>query len=180
MKLKRRDLLGLGISTAALAACNKFANAPSNKSSGNLVAANTDASSAKLRLGFQPPYVVVPLIDGEGYQLNYVALFGRIDYIEENPEVVQKFLQAYKQAITWAKNNRQPAVDILVKQNKLSPEAADLTFSRRNLILEPPNNEYRQELLKQSQLLTRLGLIEQQPNWNKAIDTTLAQTVAAS
>ncbi len=336
MKLKRRDLLGLGISTAALAACNKFANAPSNKSSGNFVAANTDASSAKLRLGFQPPYVavyalreqkllekafagqstnfefrrmlslkplaealsagaldlglggtpiaaiangqpikiialverspkthallvlpnsrikkiadlkgkklgnpsgksyyfairvleraglkdtdvewvqiendagraallsgaidvwgtwdpfyasaevakeVVPLVDGEGYQLNYVALFGRIDYIEENPEVVQKFLQAYKQAITWAKNNRQPAVDILVKQNKLSPEAADLTLSRRNLIFEPPNNEYRQELIEQSQLLTRLGLIEQQPNWNKAIDTTLAQTVAAS
>ncbi|MEH2150309.1 aliphatic sulfonate ABC transporter substrate-binding protein [Nostoc sp.] len=123
---------------------------------------------------------VVPLVDGEGYQLNYVALFGRIDYIEKNPEVVQKFLKAYKQAITWAKDNRQAAVNILVKENKLSPEAASLTLGRRNLIFEPPNDEYRQELINQSQLFARLGLIKQQPNWDKAIDTTLAKTIAAS
>ena len=123
---------------------------------------------------------VVPLVDGEGYQLNYVALFGRIDYIEKNPEVVQKFLQAYKQAVTWAKDNRQAAVNILVKENKLSPEAASLTLGRRNLIFEPPNDEYRQELINQSQLFARLGLIKQQPNWDKAIDTTLVKTIAAS
>ncbi|MCP6757982.1 MAG: ABC transporter substrate-binding protein [Fischerella sp. CENA71] len=122
---------------------------------------------------------VVPLVDGEGYHLNYVALFGRIDYIEKNSEAVQKFLEAYKGAITWAKDNRQPAVDILVKENKLSPEAAGLTLGRRNLIFEPPNDEYRQELINQSQLLARLGLIKQQPNWDKAIDTTLAKTVAS-
>ena len=123
---------------------------------------------------------VVPLVDGEGYQLNYVALFGRIDYIEKNPEVVEKFLQAYKQAVTWAKDNRQAAVNILVKENKLSPEAASLTLGRRNLIFEPPNDEYRQELINQSQLFARLGLIKQQPNWDKAIDTTLVKTIAAS
>ncbi len=46
--LKRRHLLGLGISTAALAACGRL-----NKAS------NTDTNAAKLRLGFQPPYVAV-------------------------------------------------------------------------------------------------------------------------
>ncbi|MBH8578115.1 aliphatic sulfonate ABC transporter substrate-binding protein [Nostocaceae cyanobacterium CENA369] len=334
MRLKRRDLLGLGISTAALAACGKLANSPSNTSSAIPVAANNETSSAKLRLGFQPPYVavyalreqkllekafarkstnfefrrmlslkpvtealsasaidlglggtpiaalaasipikiialverspkthallvlpnspiktiadlkgkklgnpsgksyyfairvleraglkdsdvdwvqiendagraallsgaidvwgtwdpfyasaevaqeVVPLVDGEGYQLNYVALFGRTDYIENNPETIQKFLQAYKQAIFWAKDNRQAAVDILVKENKLSKQAAALTLGRRNLIFESPNDEYRQELINQSQLLTRLGLIEQQPNWDNAIDTTLAKAVS--
>lgn len=336
MRLKRRDLLSLGISTAALAACGKLANSPSNTSSNATpVAANTDVSSAKLRLGFQPPYVavyalreqkllekalaekstsvefrrmlslkpvtealsasaidlglggtpvaaisagqpikiialverspkthallvlpnspikkiadlkgkklgspsgksyyfairvleraglkdtdvewvqiendagraallsgaidvwgtwdpfyasaevakeVVPLVDGEGYQLNYVALFGRTDYIEKNPETIQKFLQAYKQAINWAKDNRQAAVDILVKENKLSKEAAALTLGRRNLIFEVPNDEYRQELINQSQLLTRLGLIKQQPNWDSAIDTTVAKAIAS-
>ncbi|MBD2339931.1 aliphatic sulfonate ABC transporter substrate-binding protein [Calothrix sp. FACHB-156] len=336
MRLKRRELLGLGISTAALAACGKLANSPSNTSTNATpVAANTDVSSTKLRLGFQPPYVavyalreqkllekalaeksttvefcrmlslkpvtealsasaidlglggtpvaaiaagqpikiialverspkthallvlpnspikkiadlkgkklgnpsgksyyfairvleraglkdtdvewvqiendagrsallsgaidvwgtwdpfyasaevakeVVPLVDGEGYLLNYVALFGRTDYIEKNPETIQKFLQAYKQAISWAKDNRQAAVDILVKENKLSPQAADLTLGRRNLIFEVPNDEYRQELINQSQLLTRLGLIKQQPNWDSAIDTTVAKAIAS-
>ncbi|WP_335099091.1 aliphatic sulfonate ABC transporter substrate-binding protein [Nostoc sp.] len=334
--MKRRDFFGLGLSTAALAACGKVANLPSTTSSATLVAGNKSTNSTTLRLGFQPPYVavyalreqkllekafagqstnfefrrllslkpvaealsanaldlglggtpvaaiasgqpirvialverspkthallvlpnspiktiadlkgkklgnpsgksyyfagkvleraglkdtdikwvqiendagraallsgaidvwgtwdpfyasaevakeVVPLVDGEGYQLNYVALFGRIDYIEKNPEVVQKFLQAYKQAVTWAKDNRQAAVNILVKENKLSPEAASLTLGRRNLIFEPPNDEYRQELINQSQLFARLGLIKQQPNWDKAIDTTLAKTIAAS
>lgn len=93
---------------------------------------------------------------------------------------MQKFLQAYKQAVTWAKDNRQAAVDILVKENKLSPEAASLILGRRNLIFEPPNDEYRQELINQSQLFARLGLIKQQPNWDNAIDTTLAKTIAAS
>jgi sulfonate transport system substrate-binding protein len=335
MRIKRRDLLGLGISTAAFTACGKFANAPSNTSTTTPVAANTVASSAKLRLGFQPPYVavyalreqkllekafagqsinfefhrllslkpvtealsasaidlglggtpiaaiaagqpirvialverspkthallvlpnspikkiadlkgkklgnplgksyyfgmrvleraglkdtdvewvqiendagrsallsgaidvwgtwdpfyasaevakeVVPLVDGEGYHLNYVALFGRIDYMEQNPEAVQKFLQAYKQAITWAKDNRQAAIDILVKENKLSPEAASLTLGRRNLIFEPPNDEYRQEPINQSQLLARLGLIKKLPNWDKAIDTKFATAVSS-
>ncbi|OUL34994.1 aliphatic sulfonate ABC transporter substrate-binding protein [Nostoc sp. T09] len=335
MRLKRRDLLGLGISAAALAACSKLANSPSNTSSAIPIAANNETSSAKLRLGFQPPYVavyalreqkllekalagksttvefrrmlslkpvtealsasaidlglggtpvaaiaagipikiialverspkthallvlpnspikkiadlkgkklgnpsgksyyfairvleraglkdtdiewvqiendagrsallsgaidvwgtwdpfyasaevakeVVPLVDGEGYQLNYVALFGRTDYIEKNSETIQKFLQAYKQAISWAKDNRQAAVDILVKENKLSPQAAALTLGRRNLIFEPPNDEYRQELINQSQLLTRLGLIKQQPNWDNAIDTTLAKAIVS-
>jgi len=122
---------------------------------------------------------VVPLVDGEGYHLNYVALFGRIDYMEQNPEAVQKFLQAYKQAITWAKDNRQAAIDILVKENKLSPEAASLTLGRRNLIFEPPNDEYRQELINQSQLLARLGLIKKLPNWDKAIDTKFATAVSS-
>lgn len=336
MRMKRRDLLGLGLSTAALAACGRVVKAPSTTSTATPVAANINANSATLRLGFQPPYVavyalreqkllekaftgqstnfefrrllslkpvtealsagaidlglggtpvaaiasgqpirvialverspkthallvlpnspiktiadlkgkklgnpsgksyyfagkvleraglkdtdvewvqiendagraallsgaidvwgtwdpfyasaevakeVVPLVDGEGYQLNYVALFGRIDYIEKNPMAVQKFLQAYKQALTWARENRQAAVNILVKENKLSPQAASLTLSRRNLIFEPPNDEYRQELINQSQLLFRLGLIKQQPNWDNAIDTTLAKTIAAS
>ncbi|WP_242063059.1 aliphatic sulfonate ABC transporter substrate-binding protein [Nostoc sp. FACHB-145] len=334
--MKRRDLLGLGLSTATLAACSKAAKIPSTVSNTTPIAAKTSVNSATLRLGFQPPYVavyalreqkllekafagkstnfefrrllslkpvteaisagaidlglggtpvaaiasgqpiriialverspkthallvlpnspiktiadlkgkklgnpsgksyyfagkvleraglkdtdiewvqiendagraallsgaidvwgtwdpfyasaevakeVVALVNGEGYQLNYVALFGRIDYIEKNPEAVQKFLEAYKQALTWARENRQAAVNILVKENKLSPEAASLTLSRRNLIFEPPNDEYRQELINQSQLLFRLGLIKQQPNWDNAIDTTLAKTIAAS
>ncbi|MBD2214958.1 hypothetical protein H6G27_34715 [Nostoc linckia FACHB-104] len=167
MRLKRRDLLGLGISTAALAACGKLANSPSNTSSNATpVAAKTETSSAKLRLGFQPPYVAV-------YALREQKL------LEKNPETIQKFLQAYKQAISWAKDNRQAAVDILVKENKLSPQAADLTLGRRNLIFEVPNDEYRQELINQSQLLTRLGLIKQQPNWDSAIDTTVAKAIAS-
>ncbi|MEH1819636.1 MAG: aliphatic sulfonate ABC transporter substrate-binding protein [Nostoc sp.] len=122
---------------------------------------------------------VVPLVDGGDYVLNYVALFGRTEYIEQNPETIQRFLQAYKQALTWVQDNRQAAVDILVKENKLSPEAAALTLGRRNLLFEPPNQEYRQELVTQSQLLARLGLIKQQPNWDKAIDTAIAKTVAS-
>ncbi|BAY24017.1 hypothetical protein NIES2100_38100 [Calothrix sp. NIES-2100] len=56
--------------------------------------------------------------------------------------------------------------------------SAASTLGRRNIIFEAPNDEYRQELIKQSQLLTRLGLIKQQPNWDNAIDTTLAKAIA--
>ncbi|MEH1852955.1 MAG: hypothetical protein V7L11_15105 [Nostoc sp.] len=58
MSIKRRHLLGMGISTAAVAACGKIANAPSTTPSVAPVAA-TSKSASKLRLGFQPPYVAV-------------------------------------------------------------------------------------------------------------------------
>ncbi|MEH1831540.1 MAG: hypothetical protein V7L29_05525 [Nostoc sp.] len=40
-------------------------------------------------------------------------------------------------------------------------------------------SRYRQEVVTQSQLLARLGLIKQQPNWDKAIDTAIAKAVTS-
>lgn len=120
---------------------------------------------------------VVPLVDGAGYHLNYVAVFGRTEYLEQNSETVQRFLKAYQQGVAWVNKNKKAAVEILVRENKLSPEAAALTMNRRNILFELPNDEYRKELVRQAKLLARLGLIKQEPNWNQAIDTKFAEAV---
>ncbi|KYC38901.1 aliphatic sulfonate ABC transporter substrate-binding protein [Scytonema hofmannii PCC 7110] len=119
----------------------------------------------------------IAIVDGTQYVLNYVALFGRTEYIEQNPDTVRRFLKAYQQAVNWVKQNRQKAVEILVRENKLAPEAAALTLSRRNILLQPPNQEYRTDLANQAKLLVRLGLIKQEPDWSQVIDTKFAASI---
>ncbi|MBV9388159.1 MAG: aliphatic sulfonate ABC transporter substrate-binding protein, partial [Chroococcidiopsidaceae cyanobacterium CP_BM_ER_R8_30] len=61
--LKRRRLLELGISTAALAACSPLATPPATTPSASSAPQTTPPASQgntpQLRLGFQPPYVAV-------------------------------------------------------------------------------------------------------------------------
>jgi sulfonate transport system substrate-binding protein len=119
----------------------------------------------------------IAIADGTQYVLNYVALFGRTEYIEQNPDTVRRFLKAYQQAVNWVKQNRQKAVEILVRENKLAPEAAALTLSRRNILLQPPNQEYRTDLANQAKLLVRLGLIKQEPDWSQVIAPKFAASI---
>jgi sulfonate transport system substrate-binding protein len=119
----------------------------------------------------------VPIVDGDGHILNYVAIFGRTEYLKQYPETVQQFLKSYKQAVTWVNTNRSTAAEILARENKLSLEAATLTLNRRNFIFGEPNAEFREDVIEQGKLLLKLKITQQEPDWNQAIDTTLAQAV---
>ena len=79
--------------------------------------------------------------------------------------------------MSWVNQNRDAARDILVKENKLLLEAAQLTLSRRNIILQAPNDEFRKELEDQSKLLVELKLAKQVPNWNQIIDPSFAKAI---
>ncbi len=122
----------------------------------------------------------VVLVDAQGYYPNYVSLFARSDYLAAYPETIKRFIRAYKQALDYVKANHQAAVNLFVQQNKLSPEVAELTFSRRNYQLSAPNDEFKTDLIDQSKLLHQLGVITQEPDWSKVIDATIAQQALGS
>jgi sulfonate transport system substrate-binding protein len=116
----------------------------------------------------------IPLVDGEGYIQNYVALFGRSNYIKSYPDTVKRFIQAYKQALDYVKSHHDTAVNLFVQQNKLTPEVAELTLSRRNYLISAPTPDYTADLVEQSKLLKQFGVLQTEPDWSSVVDTSIA------
>jgi sulfonate transport system substrate-binding protein len=121
----------------------------------------------------------VKLVDGEGFYPNYVTVFGRTEFIEKYPEAVVRFLQVYSKALGWVKENRADALKIFTEENQYKPEVADLTWARRNYLLDAPNDEFLADIKDQSKMYVRLGVTQTEPNWDTAIDTKLAKQALA-
>ena len=117
----------------------------------------------------------VKLVDGDPFYPNYVTLFGRVEFLEKYPEAVVRFMQTYKQALDWVQANRTDALGIFTEENQYKPEVADLTWARRNYLLDAPNDEFMADVRDQAKMYVRLGVTQQEPNWDTAIDTKLAK-----
>jgi sulfonate transport system substrate-binding protein len=117
----------------------------------------------------------VKLVDGDPFYPNYVTLFGRTEFIEKHPEAVIRFMKTYSTALGWVKENRSDALQIFTEENQYKPEVADLTWNRRNYLLDVPNDEFMADIQDQSKMYVRLGVIQQEPNWDAAVDTKLAK-----
>jgi sulfonate transport system substrate-binding protein len=122
----------------------------------------------------------VPLVDGTSYIQNYVALFGRADYISSYPDTVKRFITTYKQALDYVKSHHTEAVNLFVQQNKLTSQVAELTLSRRQYLIEAPTQDYLDDLVQQSKLLKQFGVLQTEPNWSTFVNTTLAQQALKS
>ena len=117
----------------------------------------------------------VKLIDGGDFYPNYVTLFGRTEFIEKYPDTVVRFLKTYAKALDWVKANRDDALKIFTEENQYKPEVADLTWARRNYLLDAPNDEFLADVKDQAKMYVRLGVTQAEPNWDTAIDTKLAK-----
>ncbi len=122
----------------------------------------------------------IALVDGERYIQNYVAIFGRADYIEKYPDTLKQFLKAYKQALDYVKAHHSEAVNLFVQQNKLSSSVAELTFNRREYLLHALTSDYIADVADQSKRLHQAGVIQNEPDWSRVVDTTIASQVLSS
>jgi sulfonate transport system substrate-binding protein len=117
----------------------------------------------------------VKLVDGDPFYPNYVTVFGRTDYIDKYQDTVVRFLKVYAKALDWVKANRDEALKIFTEENQYKPEVADLTWARRNYLLDAPNDEFMNDVKDQSKMYLRLGVTQAEPNWDTAVDTKLAK-----
>jgi sulfonate transport system substrate-binding protein len=120
------------------------------------------------------------LVDGDGFYPNYVTLFGRTEYIEKYPETIVRFLKTYNKALGWVKENKADALKIFTEENQYKPEVADLTWARRNYLLDAPNDEFMNDIKDQAKMYVRLGVTQAEPNWDTAIDMKLAKQALGS
>ncbi|MCC6174188.1 MAG: aliphatic sulfonate ABC transporter substrate-binding protein [Chloroflexi bacterium] len=119
------------------------------------------------------------LVDGDPFYPNYVTLFGRTEFIEKYPEAVVRFLKTYGRALAWVKANRDEALKIFTEENQYKPEVANLTWERRNYLLDAPNDEFMADVKDQAKMYVRLGVAQNEPDWDTAIDMKLARQALA-
>ena len=107
-------------------------------------------------------------------------MFGRSNYIASYPDTIKRFIQTYKQALDYVNSHHTEAINLFVEQNKLTPQVAELTLSRRNYLIEAPTQDYIDDLVQQSKLLKQFGVLQKEPDWSAAVDTTLAKQALGS
>ena len=120
------------------------------------------------------------VVDGDPFYPNFVTLFGRVEFLEKYPEAVVRFMQTYKTALEWVQANRPDALKIFTEENQYKPEVADLTWARRNYMFEAPNDEFMNDVEDQAKMYVRLGVTQQEPNWDTAVDMQLAKQALGS
>jgi sulfonate transport system substrate-binding protein len=119
------------------------------------------------------------IVEGGDWYPNYVTLFGRTEFIDKYPETVVRFLKTYKKALGWINENKGDALKIFTDENQYKPEVAELTWARRNYLLDAPNEEFMTDVKDQAKLFVRLGVTKDEPNWDTAVDTSLAKQALA-
>jgi sulfonate transport system substrate-binding protein len=119
------------------------------------------------------------IAEGGDWYPNYVTLFGRTDFIEQYPETMVRFMKTYKKALGWINENKTEALKIFTDENQYKPEVADLTWARRNYLLDAPNEEFLTDVKDQGKMFVRLGVTQAEPNWDTAVDTKLANQALA-
>ncbi|WP_019006701.1 ABC transporter substrate-binding protein [Cohnella laeviribosi] len=120
----------------------------------------------------------VPLVDGEGYFQNYVVLFGNADFVDAYPDAVARFIQAYRQALTWVQDHPSDAVQLFANENKVSTEIAELTMKRRAYLLSPPDVEdFVADSREQGKFFAEIGVTKKEPDWETAIVPQIAKSV---
>lgn len=119
------------------------------------------------------------LVDGDPWYPNFVTLFGRTDYVNKYPDTVIRFMQTYSRALAYVRDHHADAVSIFAKENMLASNVAELTVSRRNYQFAPPGDDFLADVTDQGKLFARLGVTKTEPDWTKAINTTLAKAALA-
>ncbi|MGI6878491.1 ABC transporter substrate-binding protein [Microbacterium sp. gxy059] len=113
--------------------------------------------------------LATPIVTGEGWYLNTVVIITSEDYLEEHPDEVDAFLRAYIEGTEWVNENPEKAADYLVQETGLTPEAAELTMSRRDYGVRPIDGEYREWMDDLGEVYLEVGSITELPDLDQVI-----------
>lgn len=120
----------------------------------------------------------VPLVDGEKYFTNHVVLMGNAQFVENYPEVIAQFIQAYRQALAWVRDHPEEAVQIFAEANQVGPEIAELTMKRRTYLLKSPDDEdFVKSAHEEGEFFAQIGVTQKEPDWDTVIVPEIAKSV---
>ena len=118
------------------------------------------------------------MVDGEKYHANYVVLMGNAKFVENYPDVIAPFIQAYRQALTWVQDHPEEAVQIFAEANQVSPEIAALTMKRRTYLLKSPDDEdFVKKAHEEGKFLVQIGVTQKEPDWATVIVPEIAKSI---
>lgn len=111
---------------------------------------------------------------------SYGVLNARTDFLEENPELVEKVLTCYEAAREWIAQNPDEAVALLAKEASLDPEVARVVLTERTVTDVPltPGDAQRQVLEAILPILVAEGQVRSEEEVRAALDSLYAPDIA--
>lgn len=119
------------------------------------------------------------IVDGTDFYLNPIVVMTTQGYLDENPDSVKTFLDAYVDSTEWVNANIDAAAQYMADATGMTPEAADITVSRRNYEVVVPSEEAVSWMDLLGQAEVNLGILDEVPDFDTVIDTTVLEEVLA-
>ncbi len=148
-----------------------------------------DAKQVDIALEFEPNvsqavkqgYHVVYSLDTQYPDFAVTGLTALPDYVKNNPEVVQKVVNALQEADTYLRSNPKDAADTLATQFNVDRGVAEAAVQNMiNLNIFPVNTETSQAAWQAAtQLRVDLGDLKVLPDYATYIDNSFAQKAAS-
>lgn len=111
----------------------------------------------------------------------YGVLNVRKEFSEKYPHYVQKVLELYERARTWARDNPDETATILARTAQIAPNVAKLQLSQRTNYPSPvPGNELKETLLAAGKVLKEGGHIVAQANIPSLVESLIQPRWAES
>ncbi|MUT65945.1 ABC transporter substrate-binding protein [Paenibacillus sp. NEAU-GSW1] len=98
------------------------------------------------------------------------VLASRNDFIEKNPELIEKLLRAYFKSQEYAKNNIEEYKAYFLENVKVDPKAVDSAFEREKVLWENNPNVDANALLETQQIQVELGFQDEIYDVEKILD----------
>jgi len=105
-----------------------------------------------------------PFYAGTAPDLTVATYFASREYIEKNPEIVDRFVTAMEKSLQYASEHPDEVRDVLTEYTEIPPEAA------KAINLPSWKPELTEDTIQRlSELSQKYGLIEEQPDLNELI-----------
>ena len=105
-----------------------------------------------------------PFYAGTAPDLTVATYFASREYIEKNPEIVDRFVTAMEKSLQYASEHPDEVRDVLTEYTEIPPEAA------KTINLPSWQPELTEDTIQQlSELSQKYGLIEEQPDLDELI-----------
>lgn len=108
----------------------------------------------------------------------YSFLLVRNDFAQSYPDYVQKVIEIYEQARSWALANPEEATAILSKEANLSPEVAKRQMERNDFTQPVPGDAQKTALLEAGKVLQSNQIIKPDAELNKLVDELIQPSYA--
>ncbi len=116
------------------------------------------------------------VVDAEGYDTIATFVVGREEFMEQNPEYAEKFLQALLDATDWIENNMEEALQIAADYTGDTYDNMEIYYESREFGYSL-NDEIQASLTDTIEYLYDQETISEKPNVSDMVDTSYLEAL---
>ena len=133
------------------------------------------------------PFISIQLIENEAEVLVNAEDIGRSSLsfaiartgiIEDNPELVDIFIEVFSKAAEWRMENKEEAVQLFSELRDLDPEVVDSVLTNTNTFAKPITKEFIASQQDVADLLYELKAIEKEIDTSKVVDNSFVEKIS--